>query len=409
MKVEKSKCKTCKRTQMLLIIVGIAGLLAGGGYYAWARGSARDPVSVKHNAEEKAVDLMAPHGEHSVQVDSPTQVTVQVVTPRRQALTHLSRLPGSIAPWRQATLYAKVSGYLQWIGFDKGDQVKEGTVLAVIDAPELQQQYDQAQSDYAIKRLTFERLTHVWQENHDVIAKQDVDVAEAAAHGAKHLLEQRATMLAYTKVRAPFAGVITARFVDPGALIQVATTSETQASPLMTIMDTSKVRVYLNVPQEEAGLATPGRPVQMSLSQYPGRVFSGALTRTTNVLDAASRSMLAEADLPNPGGLLQPGSFAEVEVALAQHPHALLIPAAALVDEGSSTAVFVVEQGYAKKVPITSGLDDGVDVEVLSGLQGEEQIVVVGQSQLANGTPVVATAYHLPQGQMAQQQYRKLY
>ena len=115
--------------------------------------------------------------------------------------------------------------------------------------------------------------------------------------------------------------------------------------------------------------------------------------------------MLAEADLPNPEGSLQPGSFAEVEVTFAQHPHALLIPAAALVAEGSSPAVFVVEKGYAKKVPITSGLDDGVDVEVLSGLQGDEQIVVVGQAQLADGTPVVATASHLPQGQMARQQY----
>ena len=153
-----------------------------------------------------------------------------------------------------------MSGYLQWIGFDKGDRVKEGTVLAIIDAPELQQQYAQAQSDYAIKQLTFERLSSLWQENHEVIAKQDVDVAEAAARGAKHLLEQRATMLAYTKVRAPFAGVITARFVDPGAMIQTAMTSETQASPLMTIMDTAQVRVYFNVPQEEAGLANAGMP-----------------------------------------------------------------------------------------------------------------------------------------------------
>src|SRR5262245_17402496 len=142
MKFEKSKCKTCKRTQMLLIILGTAGLLVGGGYYAWARGVARDSMSVKRNSEEKAIVPMTPRGVHAVQLDNPTQVTVQVVAPRRQALTHTSRLPGSIAPWRQATLYAKVSGYLQWIGFDKGDQVNEGTVLAVIDAPELQQQYD---------------------------------------------------------------------------------------------------------------------------------------------------------------------------------------------------------------------------------------------------------------------------
>src|SRR5258708_5449541 len=168
MKFEKLKCGAWKRTRTLLIILGTTGLLAGGGYYAWAHGTVPEPSSAKQNPEENTIAPTASRGVHVVQPDNLTQVTVQVVTPRRQHLTRVSRLPGSIAPWRQATLYAKVSGYLQWIGFDKGDRVKEGTVLAVIDAPELQQQYAQAQSDYAIKQLTFERLTRVWQENHDV-------------------------------------------------------------------------------------------------------------------------------------------------------------------------------------------------------------------------------------------------
>jgi RND family efflux transporter MFP subunit len=359
----------------------------------------------KLQAEQDTAESSSAVRSYLPRQEGPAKIAVQVVTPRRRNVTRTSRLPGTVAPWRQATLYAKVSGYLQWIGFDKGDRVKEGAVLAVIDAPEFQQQYAQAQSDYAIKQLTFERLTRVWQENHDVIAKQDVDVAEAAARGAQHLLEQRATMLAYTKVRAPFAGVITARFVDPGALIQVATTSETQASPLVTIMDTAKVRVYFNVPQEEASLARPGCPVKMSLSQQPGRIFTGALTRTTDVLDTSSRAMLAEADLSNSEGLLQPGSFAEVEIVLAQHPNAVLIPSTALVIEDANPAVFIVEEGHAKKVPIKSGLDDGVDVEVVDGLNGTEQVVVVGQSRLADGIQVEATAYHLPQGQMAQQKF----
>jgi RND family efflux transporter MFP subunit len=330
---------------------------------------------------------------------------VQVVTPRRQDLAQTSRLPGTIAPWYQTSLYAKVSGYLQWIGFDKGDWVKAGTVLATIDAPEIRQQYEQAKSDYAIKKLTFERLSHVWQKNPDVIAKQDVDVAAAAASGAKHVLEQRSAMLDYTKVRAPFAGVITARFVDPGAMIQVATNSETQASPLFTMMDVTKVRVYFNVPQEEAGLAKPGCSVQVLLRQYPHRPFSGALTRTTGVLDATTRTMLAEADLPNPEHLLQPGSFAEVEVALQHHPNAVVIPPAALLTEEQGKAVFIVEDGRARRVPVNTGLDDGVGIEITGGLQGTEHVVVVGQNHLQDGAPVSTTAYNLPNGQLASQQY----
>jgi RND family efflux transporter MFP subunit len=330
---------------------------------------------------------------------------VQVVTPQWQDLAQTSRLPGTVAPWYQTSLYAKVPGYLKWIGFDKGDWVKEGTVLAVIDAPEIQQQYEQAKSDYAIKKLTFERLSRVWQKNPDVIAKQDVDVAEAAANGAKHVLEQRAAMRDYTKVRAPFSGIITARFVDPGAMIQVATNSETQASPLFTLMDMAKVRVYFNVPQEEAAQAKLGCAVKVRLRQYSERQFSGTLTRTTGVLDAATRTMLAEADLSNPEHLLQPGSFAEVEVSLKQHPHALLIPPAALVVEETGRAVFIVENGRARQVPVKTGLDDGIGIEITEGLKGTEHVVVVGQNHLKDGMLVSTTAYNLPAGQLASQHY----
>jgi RND family efflux transporter MFP subunit len=170
-------------------------------------------------------------------------------------------------------------------------------------------------------------------------------------------------------------------------------------------MDVAKVRVYCNVPQEEAALAKPGRPVNVRLRQYPERVFTGTITRTTGVLDAATRTMLTEADLPNPDRLLQPGSFAEVEITLQQHPNAVVIPPAALLTEQAGQAVFIVEAGRAKRVPVKTGLDDGVGIEVTQGLQGGEQIVVVGQQHLQDGMPVAAVAYNLPEGQLASQRY----
>ena len=139
---------------------------------------------------------------------------VQVLKPQQRDISYTVRVPATLSPIAQVTLYAKVSGYLTSILVDKGDPVAAGQVLAVIDAPELAERYQQAHSTYVIKKLTYERLRNVWKENPDVIAKQDVDVAEAAYSGAKHAMGQLDTELQYTKVRAPFPGMITARFVD---------------------------------------------------------------------------------------------------------------------------------------------------------------------------------------------------
>ena len=154
-------------------------------------------------------------------VDPRQPVDVQVVKPLRRDVVYSIALPANVSPLYQTTLYAKVSGYLKWIGPDKGDTVKKNQVLAIIDAPEVEEQYQQAIADYKIKKITYDRLSNVLKETPDVIAKQDVDVSEAARK-APTLMEQRVALRDYTKVRAPYDGTITARFADPGALIQVA-------------------------------------------------------------------------------------------------------------------------------------------------------------------------------------------
>ena len=304
--------------------------------------------------------------------------------PIRRDVVQTLRLPATISPYYQTTLYAKVSGYLKSIAVDKGDVVKAGQILAVIDDPELRERYHQAQSEYEIKKITYERLANVRKENPDVIAKQDVDVAEANYQGAKHALDQLASMLDYTKVRAPYNGTVTARFVDPGALIQAATSSATQAVPLFTIMDISTLRFYINVPQEDAPLVKKGTPV---------------------TIDPGTRSLLAEIDLPNPGHDLAPGMFAEVVVELRRHPDALVVPPAALVSEGSSKFVFTVEQGVARRIPVATGIDDGLWVEITSGLTGAEDVVVTGKARLSDGVQVKAFPYSLPEGKSASQRF----
>lgn len=326
-----------------------------------------------------------------------TVAEVQVAKPARQDLRYSVTLPANIAPWYQTTLYAKVSGYLKWIGADKGDRVKKGQTLALIDAPEIEEQYRQAVADFKIKKLTYERLANVWKENPDVIAKQDVDAAEAAYEGARHLMEQRSALRDYTKVRAPYDGMITARFADPGALIQVATSSATGAIPLFTIMDLDTVRVYTNVPQEDVPLVKVGTPAIVRVKELPGREFTGSVTRTTLALDPSTRTMLAEIDLPNQDHALQPGSFAEVTLTLRQSPGALVVPAGAILRNGAPS-VFIAEQGHAKQVPIRTGISDGRWVEVVEGLTGTEDVVVVGKTKLIDGMPLRTSPYNLPEG-----------
>jgi RND family efflux transporter MFP subunit len=170
-------------------------------------------------------------------------------------------------------------------------------------------------------------------------------------------------------------------------------------------MDVETIRAYVSVPQEAALLAEAGKPAVLTVKELPGREFSGAITRTTEALDPATRTLLVEIDLPNKDHHLQPGTFANVSLYLTQHPNALAIPPAAVVPDktGQSKSVFVVEQNKARKVPVKTGIDDGVWVEVLEGLTGNEDIVVVGKGNLSEGQAVKASTYNLPAGKPARQ------
>ena len=332
-------------------------------------------------------------------------VDVQVTKPTRRDVFYSIALPANVAPLYQTTLYAKVSGYLKWIGPDKGDVVKKGQVLAVIDAPEVEEQYQQAIADYNIKKLTYERMASVWKETPDVIAKQDVDMAEAAFVGAKHLMEQREVLRNYTKVTAPYSGVVTARFADPGALIQVATSAATTAIPLFTIMDIETIRVYASVPQEDTPWVKRGIPAVLTVKEFSGRSFTGAVTRTSGALDPSTRSLLVEVDLPNPDHALQPGIFGELTLELRRSPNALVIPASALITQDSVRFVFLADQGTAVRRPIKTGLSDGRWIEIVEGLAGGEDVVVVGKSRLIEGVAVRASPYSLPEGTASSQTF----
>lgn len=334
---------------------------------------------------------------------SPAALPVQTLPVQRRDLARTLTLPGNVSPWLQATLYAKVPGYLKSMNADKGDVVKKGQLLAVLDAPEVEQLFQQADADYHIKQVTFERLRNVWRENPDVIAKQDVDMAEAAAKASKHLRDSRRSMQEYTKVFAPFDGTVTARFADPGAFIPAATGSVTQSSPFFTVMDLDTVRIYVSVPQEAALWANQGVPAILTARELPSQEFRGAITRTTSALDPSTRTLLVEIDLPNPNHRLRPGMFVTATLILEEHPQALALLPAALVSDNAGTSVFVVEGSTARRVAVKTGLDDGAWVEVIEGLQEKMEVIVVGKTGLTDGQAVLASPYNLPTGKPANQ------
>ena len=391
------------RRRLIIALAAMTALAIGG--YLYLHGAGEQTTALPGDAAAPASSQDAPN---AAAQDDSQPVDAQVTKSTRRDLVYSVTLPANISPLYQTTLYAKVSGYLKWIGPDKGDPVKKDQILAIIDAPEVEEQFHQALSDYHIKKLTFERLAKVWKESPDVIAKQDVDVAEASAQGAKHLVEQRMALRDYTKVRAPYAGIITARFADPGALIQIATASSAGAIPLFTIMDLDTVRVYTNVPQDDSPWVTPGKTkATVIVKGLDGRSFTSTVTRSTLALDPSTRSLLVEIDLPNKDHALRPGTYVEVSLGLQDIPNALVLPPQAIVSGPKGKSVFIVEGGRAKSVPVQTGISDGRWMEITGGLSGDEHVVVVGKRRLVEGARVTPAPFNLPDAKPSQQKFER--
>jgi RND family efflux transporter MFP subunit len=205
-------------------------------------------------------------------------------------------------------------------------------------------------------------------------------------------MERNQTLLSFAKITAPFNGVITMRYVDPGAFVPAATGSSTpQGAALFTLMDFSTVRVQTGAPEMEVPFVHAGQPVKVSLEQLPGKSFDGKVSRLSYALDEATRTMLVETDLPNPDETLRPGMYATVKLGVEQHDNALLVPVEALVMEKTVAFVFKHTEGKAKKSPVTVGFNDGTNVELLKGVESGDQIILSGKLTFADGQSVQAS------------------
>ncbi|MCW3128435.1 MAG: efflux transporter, family, subunit [Bacteroidetes bacterium] len=291
-------------------------------------------------------------------------------------------LLGEARPFENATVYSRISGYMDKILVDKGDKVTKDQLIAVIDNPEIGQQYNAALADLENKRKIQSRDSALLIKNY--ISKEEADLSLTAVRLAEANFRSISEQRGYQQVRAPFTGTVTARFVDPGALIQNANNSQA-AQPLITVSQLGKLRIYVYVEQRDAGFLREGYPVVISLTEKPDMQVKATVTRMTGALDVRTRMMTVEIDLDNKDNAIIPGSYVQVRISGPQTKASQIqVPATALVFHKGKALVAVIDKDtilHFKSIKV--GENTGDKVTILEGLnEGDRVALQVGESVL---------------------------
>ncbi len=338
---------------------------------------------------------------------------VSVAAARRAPPTYELTLPANAQPFCGNPLYARVNGYLtRWL-VDIGDRVKEGQLLAEISTPDVDDQLAQARANLVLAqanlhvaeanlelaKITLDRdvkagvgtataLQTIDQDRAQVkTTAAQVESAKANIEANRATVRQYADLQAFQKIIAPFPGVITARTVDPGALVTADNPSESR--PLFYLMQTDPLRIYVNVPQVYSTTIAVGQDTDIYREEDPRHLFSAKVTRTAKALDPNTRTLLTEIDLPNPRDELRPGMYLQVKFNVARSANVVLVPSAALVWRPDATVVAVLDGDHKVRYhKVQTGRDLGLEVEILSGLEGGETVVVHPGDALAEGQQV---------------------
>lgn len=304
---------------------------------------------------------------------------VRVAIAKKAPLTRSVMLIGEAFPYANVTLYAKISGYLQEIRVDKGDQVRADQIVAILDSPEINKQYAAAVADARNKRAEEERFQYLLKSGS--VAIQNAENAETTAKIAEDNAAALKAQKDYAVIRAPFDGTIAARYADPGALLQAATSSQSQALPVVALSQTDRLRVYVYPDQKTAGSVQVGDLAEVADVTRPQFKISAKVTRTTGELDVKTRTLLVEIDLDNREGKFLAGSFVQVTLFI-RIPPTIEIPAGALIMRGDKAFVGTVDaDNKAAFSKVTVFESDGKRVLLLSGIsEGDRVMLNVGQS-----------------------------
>ncbi len=333
-------------------------------------------------ARELWVGRQSTELEREYQQGKRVLVTKVMHSPKSREL----KIPASIHGFVETPIYAKVAGYLKTIKVDKGDRVKQGQVLAVLDSPELDHQVANARATYEVQKLTDDRTQTLARKG--VVAQQTADDSRAAMLQAKEALNQLVATQAYEVIKAPFDGIITARNVDPGALVPQSTSATAGGVPILTMATLTPLRIYADVPQSAAPFIRNGDQVTVTVREYPQREFPGTVTRHPNALNVETRTMRVEVDLDNRDSALLPGMYAIVSLAVATPSSAPMVPDDALVFHDGKVFVPVVRDRRMHLAEVTLGYDNGVHVEVIHGIT-DTDIVAINAGQSAHEGEIV--------------------
>jgi RND family efflux transporter MFP subunit len=358
----------------VVILFLVAALLAGWGLLS--RRSANTVLA------KRTDELAAP--------------SVTTAVPKRGAPVNSFVLPGNVTAYTDSPIYARTSGYLTKWYFDIGARVKKDALLAEIATPELDQQVSQAESQLAsaqatanLARIQADRYTGLVKS--DAVSHQDTDTfvnqaaaAAAAVKTAQANVQQLRALQSFEKIYAPFDGVVTARNIDTGQLINQGAGTE-----LFHMQAVQTLRVYASVPQIYSANLKRGQKIDVTFAEHAGKTYQGTLVRTANAIDPTSRTLLVEIDVDNRAGELLPGSLAQVHFDTPVTTRTFIVPAAALLFRREGLRVgTVVDGNTAHLVPVVIGEDDGADVQIVSGLNDGDQVIQDPPDALIDGEKV---------------------
>lgn len=381
-----------RRGRRLLVVVILAIALIGAVAVVYVRHGNGKPVS--EAAGPRAIPL------------------VSVTPSRREDLADQLKLSAEFLPFQEISVYARVAGYVRQMKVDVGDRVRMGDVIAVLEIPELDndlqrataateraiQEVVRAKAAYDEAHLSFERLSEVLKQQPNLIAQQEIDQAKArddtlraswiaaqsAEREARANQEKYKTMVAYSRITAPFAGVVTKRYADTGSLVGAGTGSGSQA--LVRLSQVDPLRLILPVPESAVSKVKIGTPVEIAI-QSSKQVLSAIVTRTSGRISTETRTMHVEVDVPNPALTLAPGMYATATLELEIRKQAISIPVGSLQEKNDAGAtVFILGTGHKiEERKIKTGMETPTRIEVVSGLAEGEMVVLGGRGRYQPG------------------------
>jgi RND family efflux transporter MFP subunit len=365
----------------LAVLLGLLAAVALGLFiYSGVHGRVEAESNLERTTEQAAIE------------------DVSVTRPKAAAPIDELILPGATQPFVNSPIYARTNGYLVKWFYDIGAKVKQGELLAIIDTPELDKQLEQARADLtsaksnlALSKTTADRwqglvkTRSVSQQSTDQ-AVDTLNATQAVVDSYTANVRRLEDLVSFEKVYAPFDGVITVRNTDTGWLINAGAGSP--SVELFQLAQTSTLRIFVAVPEVYSRAARVGSTATLTLDEFPSETFHGKVTRTSQSIDMASRTLNTEIDVDNPTGQLLPGSYVHVHLRLPSQTRSVIIPANSLLFRSEGLRVGVVRNGHAQLVPITIGVDYGASVQVASGLTPSDQVILSPSDSLISGTPV---------------------